>query len=148
MPLINDLVPLALFVVLILTASLYGLAVSGHFPRRQKGTAFASSVGAIVLFGSTALAIVTLAGGILAALHLVPWYAAVIGGGFALLAAPPVLRCFPDRLVDGRGAPLAFAAVSASLAFVLIWLVVSHRCATGSQVHDQTTDFLNLRNCR
>jgi hypothetical protein len=79
----NYLVPLVLFVALILAASLYGLAVSAHFPRRQKGTTFASAVSATILFGSMALTIAALAGGILGALHFVPWYAAMIGGGFA-----------------------------------------------------------------
>jgi hypothetical protein len=147
-PLINYLVPLALFVALMLAASLYGLAVSGHFPRRQKGTAFASAFGAIILFGSVALTIAALAGGIMGALHFVPWYAAIIGGGFALLFAPLVLRGFSDRFVDGRSAPLAFAAISAGLALLLIWLAVSHRCAVGPEVHDQTTDFPGGSNCR
>ena len=147
MPLINYLVPLALLVALVLAASLYGLAVSGHFPRRQKGTAFASAFGAIIL-GSVALTIAALAGGIMGALHFVPWYAAIIGGGFALLFAPLVLRGFSDRFVDGRTAPLAFAAISAGLALLLIWLAVSHRCAVGPEVHDQTTDFPGGSNCR
>ncbi len=148
MSLINYLVPLALFVALMLAASLYGLAVSGHFPRRQKGTAFASAFGAIILFGSVALMIAALAGGILGALHFVPWYAAIIGGGFALLFAPLVLRGFSDRFVDSRGAPLAFAGLSAGLALLLIWLAVSHRCIVAPQVHDQTIDFLGRSNCR
>jgi hypothetical protein len=146
--LIDYLVPLALFVALMLAASLYGLAVSGHFPRRQKGTAFASAFGAIMLFGSVALVIATLAGGILGALHFIPWYAAIIGGGFALLFAPLVLRGFSDRFVDGRGAPLAFAGLSAGLALLLIWLAISHRCTVEPQVHDQTSDFLGGGNCR
>jgi hypothetical protein len=146
--LINDLVPLALFVALMLAASLYGLAVSGHFPRRQKETAFASAFGATMLFGSVALMIAALAGGIIGALHLTPWYAAIIGGGFALLFAPLVLRGFSDRFVDGRGAPLAFAGLSAGLALLLIWLAVSDRCAVEPQAHDQTTAFLGRDNCR
>jgi hypothetical protein len=145
---IDYLVPLALFVALVLAASLYGLAVSGHFPRRQKGTAFASPFGATILFGSVALVIAALAAGILAALHFVPWYAAMIGGGFALLFAPLVLRGFSDRFVDGRAALLAFAGLSAGLALLLIWLAVSHRCTVEPQVHDQTTDFLGRSNCR
>jgi hypothetical protein len=113
------LIPLALFVALILAAALQGLAVSGHFPRRRKEVAFE----AVILFGSMALAVLSLVGGIAAALHFVPWYAAIIGGGFALLAAPLVLPWFPDRFVDGRGAPIAFAGVNAALALLLIWLV-------------------------
>jgi hypothetical protein len=145
--LIDYLVPLALFAALMLAASLYGLAVSGHFPRRQKGTAFASAFGAMILFGSVALMIAALAGGILGALHFVPWYAAIIGGGLALLFAPLVLRGFSDRFVDGRGAPLAFAAIGAGLALLLIWLAVNHRNAVEPQAHNQTTDFLGRGNC-
>jgi hypothetical protein len=146
--LIDDPVPLALFVALMLAASLYGLAVSGHFPRRQKETAFASVFGATILFGSLALVIAALAGGILGALHFVPWYAAIIGGGFALLFAPLALRSFSDRFVDGRGAALAFAGISAGLALLLIWLAVSQRCAVGPGVHNQTTDFPDRSNRR
>jgi hypothetical protein len=131
--LINELVPLVLLVALILAGSLYGLAVSGHFPRRQNRTAFASALGAAVLFGSMALVVGCLAGGIIGALHFVPWYEAIMGGGLALLATPLVLRCFPDRFVDGRGAPLAFAGVTAALGLLLIWLAVSHRCLAGPE---------------
>jgi hypothetical protein len=116
-PAITYLVPLLLFAALILSGSLQGLAVSGHFPRRRKGSA--SGSGTITLFGSMALTIAALIGGTATALHVVPWYAAVIGAGCALLAAPPVLSLFPDRFVDGRGAPLAFAAFSAALALLI-----------------------------
>jgi MFS family permease len=151
-PSINDLVPLALFVALVLAVSLYLLAVSGHFPRRQGQRAFASTFGAVILFCSIVLVIACLAAGIAGALHFVPWYAAIIGGGFALLAAPLVLRCFPDRLVDGRGGPLAFAGISAALGLLLIWLAVSHRCA-GPEARnwrpgDQTADLLRRGTCR
>ena len=132
MPLINYLVPLVLLVALIFAAALQGLAVSGHFPRRRKAAAF----GTIVLFGSMALVVLGLVGGIAAALHFVPWYAAIIGGGFALLAAPLVLRWFPDRFVDGRSAPLVFAGASTVFALLLIWLVVGHRCAAASEMHN------------
>jgi hypothetical protein len=152
LPVINNLVPLMLFAALIFTASLYGLAVSGHFPLRQGRTAFASPFGAMILFGSMALVIVCLAGGIMGALHFVPWYAAIISGGFALLAAPLGLRRFPDSFVDGRGAPLAFAGIGAALGLLLIWLAVGHRCA-GPTVQNlrpdnQTADFLDRGNCR
>ena len=122
MPLLSYIVPLLLLVGLILVASLQGLAASGHFPQRPKGTVFASTFGGIMLFGSIALTLLALVGGIMAALRLVPWYAAIIGGGLALLAAPLVLRWFPDRFVDGRGAPLVFAGIGTALALLLIWL--------------------------
>jgi hypothetical protein len=113
---VNTLIPLILFIALILAASLYGLAASGHFPFAAKAIAPA------VLFGSMALVIVALAGGILAALCLVPWYAAIIGGGLSVLAAPLLLQWFSDRFVDGRGALIAFAGAGAGLAILLIAL--------------------------
>jgi MFS family permease len=153
MPLINDLVPLVLFAALVIAATLQGLAVSGHFPRRAKGTAYASRVEAIILFASMALVVISLVGGIAAALRFVPWYAAIIGGGFALIAAPLVLRWFPDRFVDGRGALLAFAGASVVLALLLIWLVVGSRCAAGPGAQkwrpdDKTADLFRHSDCR
>lgn len=121
MPLLSALIPLLLLAALILTAALHGLAASGHFPLQPK--ALASGAGAVLLFGSMALVAVSLVGGIVCALRLVPWYSAIIGGGIALLAAPLVLAWFPDRFVDGRGALVTFAAASVILAILLLWPV-------------------------
>jgi hypothetical protein len=113
--------PTALFVALVLAASLYGLAASGHFPRSAKAPA--PGVVAPVLFGSIVVVLACAIAGITAALPVVPWYVAVIGGGSAILAAPLVLQWFPDRFVDGRGALVAFATVCAVTALLLIWSV-------------------------
>jgi hypothetical protein len=122
MPKENDVIALVLFVTLLLAASLHGLAVSGHFPRSNKASTPAPDIGPIVLFGSMAVTIASVATGIAAALRLIPWYAAIIGGGLAILVAPLVLQWFPDRFVDGRGAPVALAAAGAVVAVVLILL--------------------------
>ncbi len=114
------LIPTALFAVLVLAAALQGLALSGHFPRTSK----ASAVGTVILFGSLLLTSVGFAAGTAAALQLLPWFTAVIGGGLAVLVAPLVLQLFSDRFVDGRGAPVAFAAVGTLLAIVLIVLAI------------------------
>jgi hypothetical protein len=53
---------------------------------------------------------------------MIPWYAAVIGGGLAILVAPMVLQLFSDRFVDGRASLVSFAVGSALIAFFLIWL--------------------------
>ena len=103
---------------LILVASLHGLAASGHFPRALQPST--SGVGPMILFGSMAVAIAGLACGIAAAVRFVPWYAAIIGGGLSILAAPLVLQRFPDRFVDSGGALLSFAAVNMALAILLI----------------------------
>ena len=54
--------------------------------------------------------------------RLIPWYAAVIGGGLAILAAPLGLQQFSDRFVNGRAALLSFAATGGVLALLLLWL--------------------------
>lgn len=118
----DALIPIALFMALLLAASLHGLAASGHFPRAHHAPRPASSLMPIILFGSIALVFASFAAGIAAAARLIPWYAAIIGGGLAVLAAPPVLQRFPDRFVDGRGALVAFATISAVLALLLIWI--------------------------
>jgi hypothetical protein len=79
---------------------------------------------AAILFGSLLLTAVGFAAGTIAALHLIPWYTVVIGGGLAVLVAPLVLQLFPDRFIDGRGAAVVFAAACILLAIVLIVLAI------------------------
>jgi hypothetical protein len=118
----DAVIPLVLFVALLLTLSLLVLAASGHFPREHRAPSLASGVGAIVLHGSVALAILFLLVGLGAAWRLIPWYAAIIGGGIAILVAPLVLQQFPDGFVDGRESLFTFAGAGAALAVLLIWL--------------------------
>ena len=109
-----------LFIALVLFAAMQGLAASGHFPR----TVGRAGPGPAVLFGSMALALASLAGGTTAALRFTPWYAAIIGGGLAVLAAPLVLQLFPDRFVDGHGALVVLSCAAAAFAIVLIaWAI-------------------------
>jgi hypothetical protein len=114
------LIAVALFMALVLASALQGLAASAHFPRADRP---ASGVAPFILFGTIALVVLSLAAGTAAALRLLPWYAAVIGGGLSVLAAPPVLQAFPDRFIDGRGSLLAFAAAGAILALSLVCLL-------------------------
>jgi uncharacterized membrane protein len=118
----ESLVPLVLLAALLLVFSLHTLAASGQFPREHRTPALASGLGAIVLYGTIAVAMTSLAAALLAVWRLVPWYAAVIGGGLAILLAPLVLRQFPDRFVDGRASLVSFAAAGALLALLLVWL--------------------------
>jgi hypothetical protein len=110
---------LAVFCALVLTMAMYGLAVSGHFPSEHRGRQFRTPGGRTLMWGSMLVAIMlTVAGGILA-MKVLPWYAAVIGGGGALLAAPMLLQALPDRVVDGRRGLLAFVMVGAALTHAL-----------------------------
>jgi len=118
------LIPLVLLTVLLLAFALHALAASGQFPREHRTPALASGLGVVVLYGTIAVAMTSLMAALLAAWRLVPWYAAIIGGGLAILAAPLVLQQFPDSFVDGRGSLLSFSAAAALLALLLLWLNV------------------------
>ena len=111
----ESLIPLVLLTALLLVFSLLTLAASGHFPREYRTPPLASGLGVVVLYGTIAVAITSLVVALLAAWLLIPWYAAVIGGGLAILAAPIVLQQLPERFVDGRASLLSFAAAGALL---------------------------------
>src|SRR4051794_41855183 len=85
----ETLIPLTLFTALLLVLALHILAASGQFPREHRAPALASGVGGIVLYGTIAVAIASLAVALLAAWRLIPWYAAVIGGRLPPFLTPP-----------------------------------------------------------
>jgi len=117
-----QIIELLLFMALFLSVSMYALAASGHFPREHRARKFETGLGRTVLFGTIALSIACAALGVYFIRASVPWYAAVIGGGAMVLAAPLMLQLFSDRFVDGRtsllalsGAALFFSGVMALL---------------------------------
>jgi hypothetical protein len=116
------LIPLLLFTALLQFVSLHLLAASGQFPREHRSPTLTSSLGALILYGTIAVTFTSLLVAIFAAWKMIPWYAAVIGGGLAILVAPMVLQLFSDRFVDGRGSLVSFAAASAFIALFLVWL--------------------------
>ena len=116
----DALIPLAIFMALLLALALFGLSASGHFPRHYRAPALSSGPGRAILHGSIATALICLSVAIVGAWLLIPWYAAVIGGGLAILCAPLVLQRCPDRFVNGYGALLAFAGASVALAVLLV----------------------------
>lgn len=117
-----DWTALALFAAMILTLAVYGLAVSAHFPREQRREALRNGGGAAVLWGTMAVAGLAAAVALRYALVSLPGYAAVLAAGAALLAAPLVLKPFPDRVVDGRAGLLVLAALAAGLALLTVGL--------------------------
>src|SRR5688572_8735939 len=95
---------LLVFMALVCACSLYGLAVSGHFPSEHRAASLRSPRGTVLLFGSIAATSLAAFAGILLAVRSLPWYAAVIGAGLALLVTPLLLGLFPDRCVNGSAA--------------------------------------------
>ena len=91
--------------------------------RRPRAASLRSAVGAAILYGSTALTMLSLLAGLLFAWQTIPWYAAVIGGGAPVLFAPLLLRPLPDQFVNGRAALLSFSAAAAIIALVMLKLL-------------------------
>ncbi len=113
---------LAMFALLIMSAALYGLTVSGQFPSEHRAEILKSPTGAMVLWGTMAVGLVTTLVGVGVAWRMLPWYAAVIVGGGVLLIAPLILQKFPDSFVDGRSGLLTFAGIGAVLSLAAIAL--------------------------
>jgi hypothetical protein len=118
----DAVLPLALLMVLVLSFSMHGLAASGHFPKEHRSAALSAGAGPLVLFGSLLLSLLSLTTGLVLGARMIPWYAAVIGGGAMVLMAPLVLRTFPDHVVNGRTALIVFSAANALLAVLEICL--------------------------
>jgi hypothetical protein len=117
----NDwMISLLLFAALVLVLSLYGLTASGHFPRSHRSLALSTGAGSAILYLSIVIAVACALAGVLAAAGSLPWYAAVIGGGGAILSAPLVLQNFSDRFVNGRAALIVLTAAAAVLALLLL----------------------------
>jgi hypothetical protein len=119
---VGRLIPLLPFVLLVLAATLQGLAASGHFPLRDSGAKSAAQPRRAMLFASIAVTLLALIAGCTAVPRLTSWSAAIIGGGFSLLFAPLLLRVFPDRFINGAGALITFTGATLAAAAVLIWL--------------------------
>ena len=111
---------LALFMALVLVVFVFIVAVAGHFPADYRAEALKGAFGAAVLWGCIAVAALSVLLALVFAYQLIPWYAAVIGGGLMILAAPYVLQTFPDSIVNGRASLLTLAAAAAALD-IAIW---------------------------
>jgi len=114
---------LAVFMALVLVLALYALTVSGHFPAEYRAPALKTAGGQVLLWGTLALcAALTVLVARFAWRH-VPLYAAAIGGGAMLLAAPLILRPLPDSFVNGRRGLLFFTGLALGLALIAKTLI-------------------------
>lgn len=111
---------LVAFALLVMSASLYGLTASGHFPSEHRAEALKSRAGAAILWGTMAVALATAIVGLVLAWLMLPWTWAVIVGGGVLLMAPLILQLFPDSFVDGRAGLLVFAGLGAALSLAVL----------------------------
>jgi hypothetical protein len=114
---------LAVFMALVLVLALYALTVSGHFPAEYRASSLSTAAGRVLLWGTLVLcAAVTVLVARFAWRH-VPIYAAAIGGGAMLLAAPLILRPLPDSFVNGRRGLLFFTGLALCLVLIAQTLI-------------------------
>ena len=111
---------LVAFAALVMSAALYGLTASGHFPSEHRAEALKSPAGIAILWGTMAAAAFTAVVSLFLAWIALPWYATVIVGGGALLMAPLVLQLVPDSFVDGRSGLLVFAGAGCALSLAAL----------------------------
>jgi hypothetical protein len=115
-----DWMALGLLVACVLLAVLYGLAVSGHFPAHLRSATLQRGWGALLLWGTMVATALAAGAAGLCAWRALPWPAAVIGGGVAMLFAPVFLQSLPDSFVNGRRALLVLSMGTLILA-ALMW---------------------------
>jgi hypothetical protein len=120
---LSSLQDLALFMAQVLVLALYSLTVSGHFPAEFRAASLRSASGALLLWGTIALAATASVLLVVFAWHRVELPFAVIGAGAMLLAAPLLLRPLPDSFVNGRRGLVTFAGLAAALSALTAWLV-------------------------
>jgi hypothetical protein len=121
-----DWTALGLLVACVLLAVLYGLAVSGHFPGHVRSATLRRGWGSLVLWGTLVATAVAAGAAGLFGWRALPWPAAVIGAGIAMLFAPVLLQSLPDSFVNGRRALLVLSVGTVILA-VLMWRVACLR---------------------
>jgi hypothetical protein len=114
---------LAVFMALVLVLALYGLTVSGHFPAEYRAPALRTAAGQVLLWGTLALSTALTVLVARFAWRHIPLYAAAIGGGAMLLAAPLILRPLPDSFVNGRRGLLFFTGLALCLALIAQTLI-------------------------
>lgn len=114
----TDWPALAVFIALVLSVSLYGLSVSGHFPSEHRGETLRTATGAAVLWLTMLVCAAASIYAVAFAGRTLSWYVAVLGAGGALLVAPLLLQPLPDSFVNGRRGLVTFASAAA----VLAWL--------------------------
>ncbi|MDX2155218.1 MAG: hypothetical protein SFW09_01815 [Hyphomicrobiaceae bacterium] len=115
-----DWTSLALFAGWVLAVTLYGLALSAHFPAEHRRASLKDGIGAAVLWGTLAIATVSAMLAVRFALEALPGYAAVIAAGLAILVAPLALKPLPDSLIDDRSGLILLAGLTAALAAVAL----------------------------
>lgn len=115
---------LSVFSALILTASVFVVVSSGHFPARDRTVALKTISGSMLIWCSIFILLLSTILGLYVGYRLVPWYAAIIGGGLMVLIAPLIAQSLSDAFVDGKSALVVLIAIALALDFTALQLIV------------------------
>ena len=115
--------PALMFAVATLLSMVGVVVLSGHFPRRARQAPISGAASEVALYGLVLSTLAAIAGAVLLAVGALPWYAAIIIGGLAIVSGPLVEQRLPLSLrVSTKGIVLLmlleFAAAAASIASV------------------------------
>jgi len=107
----------------VLVVFIFIVTVSTHFPAGHRVQALRRTAGTALIFCSSALVAMTAITGLVLAYHAIPWYAAVIGGGAMILAAPYTLHPLSDDFVNGPRALIVLSALALAIMLVTLSLI-------------------------
>lgn len=112
-----DLGPALLFAVAVLTSMIGAVVVSGHFPRQARQSGTASDLAVVALSVTTLAAAI---GAVLLAFGSLPWYAAVILGGLAVVSGPLLEQRLPVRLRATSAGVAALSVLELAIAAICL----------------------------
>ena len=107
---------IALYTLTAFAAVLAVVGVSGFYPVEARPTALRRPGGSVLIHLLALVALALLATAAWLAVTAIPWTAAVIAGGLAILFAPAIFESLPRRFWDSR----AGVAVTAGGAICLL----------------------------
>jgi len=112
---------LLVLMALVLTLCIYAIFAAGHFPYASRNPKLKTPAATATIWGTIVVAASSALLSLAFAFQTLPWYAAVIGGGLMILAAPLIAQMFPDRFVNSKAALLILTAT------LLLLLLCGHR---------------------
>ena len=112
---------LILFMAMALNVCMFVVVAAGHFPAHSRAAELRTLAGSLILWGAICIIVVSAVGAMYFAFAILPWYAAVIGGGLMVLIAPLLVQPFPNRVVDGKAVLLGLALLALVLDY-LAWV--------------------------
>lgn len=101
---------LLVLMALVLTLCIFAIFAAGHFPYTSRSPELKTPAATATIWGTIIIAASSALLSLAFAFRTLPWYAAVIGSGLMVLAAPLIAQMFPDRFVNSKAVLLILSA--------------------------------------